>query len=95
MALETLLAVLCYRTFILNGLFNGLNFMNIRAGVMSSVCSKEIANFHPYISPFVFSLGPRLGKASGLLRPGTSWVCDEDSTIRHGRRLDRHDRGCS
>lgn len=69
--------------------------MNIRDGVISSVYFKENANFHPYISLFVCSLGPRLGKASGLLRPGTSWVCDEDSTIRHGRRLDGHDRGRS
>lgn len=65
--------------------------MNI---VPNCVYFKEIDKFHSYICLSVCSLGPRLGEASGLLRPGPSWICDEDSAIRHGRRLNGLDRGC-
>lgn len=55
---------------------------------------KEIDQFHSYICLSICSLGPRVGKASRLLRLGPSWICDEDSAIRHGRRLNGHNRGC-
>ena len=42
---------------------------------------------------FLFTPGPRVGEASGLLRPGPSGVCDEDSPIWHGwRPSGRNDR---
>lgn len=68
-----------------------LNYINI---VPYCVSLKETDKFHSFICLSVCSSGPRLGKAGGLLRPGPSWICDEDSAIRHGRRLNGHNRGC-
>lgn len=58
---------------------------------MSLHIFKEISPIFVFLCVCV--LGSRLGKASGLLRPGTRWVGDEDSAIWYRRRLDGHDRG--